>query len=68
MADAFGAAFSLQDAALSMSGLHDSIMLDMYFIYQLAQRPIRAIARKWMCRGLYRVTKGEYRCPECRQA
>ncbi|MDB5504209.1 MAG: hypothetical protein JWR89_4111 [Tardiphaga sp.] len=40
-------------------------MLDIYFIYQLARRPIHAIARRWMCRGLHRVTRGEYRCPEC---
>jgi hypothetical protein len=45
----------------------DRIMLDMYLIYQIARRPIRALARKWMCRGLHRVTQGEYRCPECRQ-
>ena len=42
-------------------------MLDMYFIYQMARRPIHAIARKWVCRGLHRVTNGEYRCPECGQ-
>lgn len=43
------------------------MMLDLYFIYQVARRPIQAIARKWACRGLYHVTKGEYRCPECGQ-
>jgi hypothetical protein len=40
-------------------------MLDIYFIYQLAPRPIHAIARRWMGRGLHRVARGEYRCPEC---
>jgi hypothetical protein len=40
-------------------------MLDMYLIYQMARRPIHAMARQWVCRGLHRVTKGEYCCPEC---
>ena len=67
MADATGAAFSFGDAALFASGIQDRTMLDMYILYQMARRPIHAIARKWMCRGLHRVTNGEYRCPECGQ-
>ena len=43
-------------------------MIEVMFMYQLARRPIQAIARKWVCRGLHRVTKGEYRCPECDQS
>lgn len=40
-------------------------MLDMYLIYQLARRPLHAMARRWVCRGLFHATKGSYRCPEC---
>jgi hypothetical protein len=43
-------------------------MIEVMFMYQLARRPIQAIARKWVCRGLHRVTTGEYRCPECDQS
>jgi len=43
-------------------------MLDVYFIYQLARRPLHAMARRWICRGLYRVSRGGYRCPECGQS
>jgi hypothetical protein len=42
-------------------------MLDMYFIYQLARRPLHAMARKWVCRGIAHMTEGEVVCPECRQ-
>jgi hypothetical protein len=42
-------------------------MLDMYLLYQLARRPLHAMARRWVCRGLAHVTRGDVRCPECRK-
>jgi hypothetical protein len=42
-------------------------MIEVYYMARLAQRPLRAMARRWVCRGLSRVTRGEVRCPECRQ-
>jgi hypothetical protein len=64
MADAIGAAFSSQNAALFQHQGRDDAMLEMMFMVHLARRPIEAIARKWMCRSLHRFTKGEYRCPD----
>ncbi|MET0969831.1 MAG: hypothetical protein ABWY18_11555 [Tardiphaga sp.] len=62
------AAFSRQNAALSI-WQHQPVfvMLDMFLLYQLAQRPLQAMARRWVCRGIAHVTRGEVRCPECRK-
>jgi hypothetical protein len=39
-------------------------MIEFLFIYQLARNPLRAIARRWYCRGLFRATRGKRRSPE----
>jgi hypothetical protein len=39
-------------------------MIEFLFIYQLARNPVRAIARRWYCRSLFRATRGKRRCPE----
>jgi hypothetical protein len=46
-------------------GTMDLAMIEMLFIYQLARNPLRAIARRWYCRSLYRASRGKRRCPEC---
>jgi hypothetical protein len=40
-------------------------MIEFLFIYQLARNPLRAIARRWYCRSLYRASRGQRHCPEC---
>jgi hypothetical protein len=39
-------------------------MIEILFIYQLARNPLRAMARRWWCRGLFRATAGRRQCPE----
>jgi hypothetical protein len=39
-------------------------MLEIVFIYQLAQKPLQAMARLWWCRGLFRASRGQRQCPE----
>jgi hypothetical protein len=39
-------------------------MIEILFIYQLARKPVQAIARRWWCRSLYRASRGRHRCPE----
>jgi hypothetical protein len=46
-------------------GAKDFAMIELLFIYQLARKPLRAIARRWYCRGLYRASRGKRRCQEC---
>jgi len=46
-------------------GAMDFAMIEMLFIYQLVRNPVRTIARRWWCRGLYRASRGKRRCPEC---
>jgi hypothetical protein len=41
------------------------VMIEILFIYQLARNPLRAIARRWWCRSLYRASRGKRQCPEC---
>jgi hypothetical protein len=41
-------------------------MIEILFIYQLARNPLRAIARRWWCRSLFRASRGKRQCPECR--
>ena len=41
-------------------------MIEFLFIYSLARNPLQALARRWACRSLYRVTRDRRRCPECR--
>jgi hypothetical protein len=65
MADALGAAFSFTNAApFVRPGNGGLAMLEIVFIYQLAQRPLRAMARLWWCRGLFRASRGRHQCPE----
>jgi hypothetical protein len=40
-------------------------MIEILFIYQLARNPLRAIARRWWCRSLFRASRGKRKCPEC---
>jgi hypothetical protein len=49
---------------LSVLGTADFAMLEIVFIYQLAQKPLRAMARLWWCRGLFRASRGQRQCPE----
>jgi hypothetical protein len=66
MADAMRAAFSSGNAAPSKKpGTTDFAMIEFLFIYQLARKPVQAVARRWWCRGLYRASRGRRRCPEC---
>jgi hypothetical protein len=39
-------------------------MIEFLFIYQLARNPLRAIARRWWCRSLFRASGGRRRCRE----
>jgi hypothetical protein len=45
-------------------GTADLAMIEFLFIYQLARNPVRAIARRWWCRSLFRASRGKRRCPE----
>jgi hypothetical protein len=45
-------------------GTMDFAMIELLFIYQLARNPVRAIARRWYCRSLYRASQGRRHCPE----
>jgi hypothetical protein len=66
MADAIRAAFSSADAAPStVAETTDFAMIEILFIYQLARNPVRAVARRWWCRSLFRASRGKRRCAEC---
>jgi hypothetical protein len=66
MADATRAVFSLSECRpISLMGTRDFAMIEILFIYQLARNPVRVIARRWYCRGLFRASRGRRRCPEC---
>jgi len=41
----------------------DFAMIEILFIYQLARNPMRAVARRWWCRSLFRATRGRRECP-----
>jgi hypothetical protein len=49
---------------LSVPGMTDDAMLEIVFIYQLACRPLRAMARLWWCKSLFRASRGQRQCPE----
>jgi hypothetical protein len=49
-------------------GKTDRAMIEILFIYQLARNPLKAIARRWYCRSLYRVSRGRRHCAECPRA
>jgi len=70
MADPIPAAFKVADAAPSIPvlGTMDSAMIEMLYIYQLARNPLHAMARRWYCRGLFRATRGQRRCRECKKS
>ncbi|MGA7994750.1 MAG: hypothetical protein WCA28_07540 [Bradyrhizobium sp.] len=66
MADTMGAAFSSVNAAPFVAvGTTDFAMIEILFIYQLARKPVQAVARRWWCRSLFRASRGKRRCPEC---
>jgi hypothetical protein len=39
----------------------DHAMIEILFIYQLARNPLRALARRWYCRSLFRASRGNVR-------
>ena len=39
-------------------------MIEMLYIYQLARSPLRAMARRLVCRGLNRLSPGKYTCAD----
>jgi hypothetical protein len=41
-------------------------MLDIYLIYQLARRPLHAMARSWICRGLAQLARADASCRDRR--
>jgi hypothetical protein len=49
-------------------GMVDTVMIELLFIYQLARNPVQAIARRWYCHGLFRATRGQRRCRECKKS
>jgi hypothetical protein len=53
------------NAALDAVGTTGYRMIEILFIYQLARNPLRAMARRWWCRGLFRATSGKRQCLEC---
>jgi hypothetical protein len=66
MADALRAVFFFRECRpISWPGTTDSAMIEILFIYQLARNPLRAVARRWWCRSLFRASRGKRRCPEC---
>jgi hypothetical protein len=66
MADTIAAAFSYQNAALSIpSGTMDIGMIEILFMAQAVRNPLQAIARRWWCRSLYRASRGQRRCAGC---
>jgi hypothetical protein len=46
------------------SGEDGIAMIEILFIYQLARNPLRAMARRWWCRSLFRATSGKRQCRE----
>jgi hypothetical protein len=56
--------FSRMPPHLSVVAATDVAMLEIVFIYQLAQKPLQAMARLWWCRGLFRASRGQRQCPE----
>jgi hypothetical protein len=66
MADATRAAFTYVNVAPFIAmGTTDFAMIEILFIYQLAHKPVQAVARRWWCRSLFRASRGKRRCPEC---
>jgi hypothetical protein len=49
-------------------GTTDFAMIEILFIYQLARNPLRAMARRWWCRSLFRATSGKRQCSECSES
>jgi len=39
-------------------------MVEILFMAQLVRNPLQAMARRWYCRSLFRVTRGRRRCGE----
>jgi hypothetical protein len=70
MTDPIWAAFRSWSAALFAFGdqvlrIGERRMIELLFIYQLARKPAQAIARRWWCRALFRVSRGRRRCSDC---
>jgi hypothetical protein len=42
----------------------ETAMIEMLYLYQLARSPLRAMARRLVCRGLNRLSPGKYTCPD----
>jgi hypothetical protein len=45
-------------------GRRISAMVEILLMAQLVRNPLQAMARRWYCRGLFRATRGQRRCPE----
>jgi hypothetical protein len=69
MADAMRTALlSWRYCTIYAKGRKDIAMLELLMIANMARTPLRAIARRWYCKGLFRATRGQRRCKECGQA
>jgi hypothetical protein len=64
MAGKSNAAFSRSDPAPICVMVQETAMIEMLYLYQLARSPLRAMARRLICRGLNRVSPGKHRCPD----
>jgi len=42
----------------------ETAMIEMFYLYQLARSPLRAMARRLVYCGLNRVSPGKYHCPD----
>jgi len=40
-------------------------MVEILLMAQMIRRPVQALARRWYCRGLFRVSRGRLHCTEC---
>jgi hypothetical protein len=49
-------------------GRKDIAMLELLMIANMASSPLQVIARRWYCKGLFRVTRGQRHCEGCRDA
>jgi len=66
MAGAMRAAFTFVNAAPFIVARATGLaMIEILFMYQLARKPVQAVARRWWCRSLFRASRGKRRCPEC---
>jgi hypothetical protein len=64
MAGAMRAAFpSVNAAPFVVAGATDFAMIEILFMYQLARKAVRAVARRWWYRGLFHASRGKRAFP-----